>query len=292
MDGHGGDYTLNPRAFFPAARLLAMGRFKAFLTEFVAQARADRTPLWRSAWSNVLSAFLPRAPRRLLTALRAREPLFGPRSPVNPAFAKRMRPPGWPGTSLQASPALIDQSANLARALRRMQNQSNLAGTLGAAYGLEFTQPFHDKRVVELALAIPEDLYFRDGRARYLARTVLADILPTEFQTRSWRNIPRIPDLLDMARAQEPRMLVEIDRLQANPRVAAYFDFARMRRMVRQRPRDRRDPWAAGRVGRAMRAMLWALHVEWFMQDNAGLAGSDLGRLSANGRGKDAVGDI
>ena len=61
MDGHGGDYTLNPRAPFPVARLLAMGRFRAFASEFVAQARAERTPLWRSAWRHVLAAFVPAA---------------------------------------------------------------------------------------------------------------------------------------------------------------------------------------------------------------------------------------
>jgi hypothetical protein len=40
----------------------------------------------------------------------------------------------------------------------------------GAAHGLEFTQPFHDERVVEFGLAIPEALYFKNGKTRYLAR--------------------------------------------------------------------------------------------------------------------------
>ena len=269
MDGHGGDYTLNPRGYYPVARLLAMGRLREFAAEFLAQARATGTPLWRSAWSHVLVAFAPRGWKRVVIALRARSPLLKPFDPVNPDFSRRVRPPGATPAQDHIAPTLIAPRSNLARALRRMQNQSLLAGLRHAKHGLEFTQPFHDKRVVELALAIPEDLYFRDGRPRHLARTVLADVLPPEFQTRSWRNIPRLPNLLAMAKAEEPRMLAEIDRLKAIPRLAGYFDFERMRRMVVQRPSDRRNPWAGGRVRSGMRALIWALHVESLTQDNA-----------------------
>ncbi len=84
-----------------------------------------------------------------------------------------------------------------------------------------------------------------------------------------------------MAAANEPLMLAEIARLQGIPRLAAYFDFARMRRMVVQRRADARNPWAASRVRRGMRALIWALHVEWLVRDNAypaaGDAGSGLG---------------
>src|SRR6202041_1671918 len=115
-------------------------------------------------------------------------PLFGPTEPINRDFARRMRAGGRGQKRLRYAPTLINARANIERALRRVQNVDTPAGTFSARHGLEFTQPFHDKRVVELALAIPEDLYFRNGRHRYLARTALADVLPAEFQTRSWRN--------------------------------------------------------------------------------------------------------
>jgi asparagine synthase (glutamine-hydrolysing) len=273
MDGHGGDYTLNPRGHFPVARLLAMGRFREFLSEFVAQARAEKVPLWRSAWRDVLAAFVPSGLQRVRADLRAGNPLFGPAEPINRTFARRMRPTSARPAPQRYAPSLINARANLLRALRRLQDSEILAGTLSARHGLEFTQPFHDKRVVELALAIPEDLYFRGGRPRHLARTALADVLPPEFQTRSWRNIPRIPDLMDMAAANEPLMLAEIARLQGNPRLNAYFDFGRMRRMVVQRRADARNPWTASRVRRGMRSLIWALHIEWLVRDNACPAG-------------------
>ena len=217
----------------------------------------------------MLVGFIPAPWLRLLWRLRSGEPLFRPSAPVRLDFTRRLRPDGSTPLRDQITPSLVDARGNLRRALARMQNQATLAGTYSAQHGLEFTQPFHDKRVVELALAIPEDLYFRGGRARYLARRALADVLPAEFQTRSWRNIARIPDLLEMAERQESRMLAEIDRLQTIPKLARYFDFARMRRMVSHPQAAQRNPWAAGRVRRGMRALIWALYLEWFLQDNA-----------------------
>jgi asparagine synthase (glutamine-hydrolysing) len=141
---------------------------------------------------------------------------------------------------------------------------------LAAHHGLSLTWPFHDKRVVELALAIPENLYFRHGRDRYLARTALADVLPAEFQTRaSWDNTPLIPDLMQMTRENETRILSEIERLSKIPRLSAYFDFAKMRQTVRREldrdPRRRRG----GGIRYALRGLLWALHIEWFLGSNA-----------------------
>jgi asparagine synthase (glutamine-hydrolysing) len=57
-------------------------------------------------------------------------------------------------------------------------------GMEAARHGLELTRPFHNKRVVELALPIPEELYVKNGRNRYLACVALKDIYPPEFQTR------------------------------------------------------------------------------------------------------------
>ncbi len=66
----------------------------------------------------------------------------------------------------------------IATLLRQQGYPSSGRALNAAANGLEFTQPFHDKRVVELALAIPEALQMRNGRDRDLARRALADIYP------------------------------------------------------------------------------------------------------------------
>ena len=90
-----------------------------------------------------------------------------------------------------------------------------------AHHGLEFTRPFHDKRVVELALAIPDSLYFKDGRERHLAKLALADIYPAEFQSRDTYNDDRTPDFLAMVRRIEPQLLAEIERMERSPALAA-----------------------------------------------------------------------
>jgi Asparagine synthase len=60
--------------------------------------------------------------------------------------------------------------------------------------GLELTRPFHDKCVVELALAIPQDLYVKNGRNRYLACAAFKDIYPPEFQNHWRKNDDEIPE--------------------------------------------------------------------------------------------------
>ena len=268
MDGHGGDYSLNPRGGLALARLLATGRFRRFAYELAAHIRFNRKPLWQVVWRDVLAAFVPHRARAVINRLRGGPPVFIPVDPVKLDFARRVRPEGVSPLIDQPGRSLIHPRKNMLRALRRVQNHTTLGGILPSLYGLQFTQPFHDKRVVELALAIPEDLYFKDGRNRHLARTALADILPPEYQRRPSGNTPRIPDLLRMAKAQEPRMLADIERLQRNPRVSRYFDFARMRRMLIQPQRARPDRWTGSRVSIAMGGLLWALYFEWFLQEN------------------------
>jgi len=47
--------------------------------------------------------------------------------------------------------------------------------------GLDFTLPFHDKRVVEFDPAIPEELYVKNGKTRHLARAALKDFYPRKY---------------------------------------------------------------------------------------------------------------
>lgn len=146
-----------------------------------------------------------------------------------------------------------------------------MAGAVVAAsHGLVQTQPFHDKRVVELGLAIPEDLYFRDGRTRYMALRALADLLPPEYQTRQpWIAEVMTPDMLQMVKESEPRLVAEIDRMQRTAHLAHYFDFPRMRRMLTRRRADRHASGLEFEVYAALSTFLMARYIEWFRGDNA-----------------------
>lgn len=56
---------------------------------------------------------------------------------------------------------------------------------LGRRYGIRYLYPYLDKRIVEFALALPGDLYFREGQHRYLYRLALDDVLPASLRRKS-----------------------------------------------------------------------------------------------------------
>jgi asparagine synthase (glutamine-hydrolysing) len=155
--------------------------------------------------------------------------------------------------------------------LQVLQNNPMMAGSVpAAARGLELTQPFHDKRVVEFGLAIPEDLYMKNGRARHLAREALKDLYPPEFQDRPpANNDVMAPDSLFMARRIEKRLLTEIARMESAGRLSRHFDFPRMRRMLGRRAAGRHSSGSEMDTRQAMHAFLLARYIEWFRGENA-----------------------
>ncbi len=136
---------------------------------------------------------------------------------------------------------------------------------LAAAHGMDLARPFHDRRVVELALAIPVGLQVRDGWNRHLARTALADLLPPEFATRDRGNDWIAPDFRSRHKTQAARLLAETDRLDAGHAAAGMVDFGYIRTLIA-------TPETSPDAGQAME---WAMHglavarfVEWFRRPN------------------------
>jgi asparagine synthase (glutamine-hydrolysing) len=162
------------------------------------------------------------------------------------------------------------QRIGMERALRRQQNSETLSGSIAAAaHGLEFTQPFHDKRVVEFGLAIPEELYLKNGKTRYLARQALKDLYPLEYQDRPPGNDDTNPDNLVMVKRIEPRVLAEIDRMAKKPYLSRYYDFPQMRKMLTRRKVEQHASGFEFDTNQAMLAFLAARYIEWFRGDNA-----------------------
>ena len=137
-----------------------------------------------------------------------------------------------------------------------------------AAYGLDFSRPFHDKRVVELGLAIPEDCYVENGLNRRLARRALADVYPPEFQTRGRSNEGMLADDPAILDAATPELLAEAGRLAQSATLTAYFDFEHVRRLLLLPGPNEAGPTLA-KKSVAMRALLTARFIEWFGGSNA-----------------------
>jgi asparagine synthase (glutamine-hydrolysing) len=136
------------------------------------------------------------------------------------------------------------------------------------AFGLDLTRPFHDKRVVELGLAIPEDLYVKYGVNRYIARLALADVYPPEFRTRGRKNEGGLGDLAATVDAAIPELLRDVERLAKNRELSAYFDFERARRRLSPAPSSARSP-SLREQAVALEAVLTARFIEWFGGTNA-----------------------
>lgn len=269
MDGYGGDQTLNRRGQATLARLLATGRLARFMREFRGHRRATGQTAIDILKRDVLAVLLPSGVMRAWRRLRHGPVPPWEDAPVQPAFARRAAAAGWVRLeSFQArmrSP--IDSKAHMLRALeRRMAAPGSTA--LAAAHGLEPTSPFYDRRVVELALAIPPDLEVKDGRNRYLACRALADLYPPEFQTRSRMNDDQIPDFQRMAKAAEPEILREIERMERSEQLASLVDFQKIRDLLARRgPDDHNSGWEED-TQLAIGAFITARFINWFSGAN------------------------
>lgn len=270
MDGYGGDYTLNPRGYGALARHLRKGRFCRFFAELRARMRTKEYSLWRVLKHEVILMLLPWSVIRWQRAVRqigsyalvtsARRDIAGP---YLEELRERNASEENPG--LESIPIAAMRACMLHVANETCRGAAAGGAIPAAAHGLDLTRPFHDKRVVELGLAIPEDLYVKDGLNRYLARRALADVYPPEFQTRGRSNEGALGDsaILDLA---APELLAEADRLAKSGKFSAFFDLERARRFLAGP--DHGGETAAQKSA-AVRALMSAKFMEWFGNANS-----------------------
>jgi asparagine synthase (glutamine-hydrolysing) len=216
MDGHGGDYTLNPRDPGALARLLARGNLRGYARELRAQRRRYGTPVLRAVASHVWLAVQPLAQRiKTLAGRRIRRlrlDRFVRDDALADAIGRNIVAEGEIGMD---SGLAIERQALLVNTIARVSARIPDSAINMAAWveGLAMTRPFHDKRVVELALAVPEALYFKDGRNRYLARTALSDVYPPEFQDRGFHNDLRVPEIAEALSEAAPELVARARNL-------------------------------------------------------------------------------
>lgn len=264
LDGHGGDYTVNVNAAAMLGRLLRRGKFRRFTGEFRLRIRKTGRTWQQVVRHDVLPALWP------LGAMRAISLLWGN---VEPAWRKGAANDSFARTMFDSraiDPTLLRDS-RLVRfrweslwlhMLRKASAQEPSQPTLAGSHGLDFSRPFHDRRVVELGLAIPGDLQFRNGLERYLARHVFADILPARLLAKGPGNDPEDPDFLHMAMSSAPAALAEARRLDHNGRLSRYIDFDCLDAMTTTS--DPRRPVDKERLYRAIRTIALVRFIAWF----------------------------
>ncbi|CAN5802473.1 lasso peptide isopeptide bond-forming cyclase [soil metagenome] len=268
MDGHGGDYTVNVLPAGMLGRFLLRGRAWTFAREFRARMRATGRPVRHVLRQDVLPGLIPpRAAAFFHLLRRGFVPVWRDR-PVAQAFAHDM----IARRAVRPSRVRMSQSLHhrwkkswLHRLGRAAQGPA-LQGTLAGAYGLDFTRPFHDKRVVELGLAIPEGLQFRNGLERHLARTMFADCLPRRLLTRGPGNDAENPDHFRMAAASVPAALAEAQSRDRDGRLSRYVDFGKLAASVADLDETRRSDHQ--RLYRAVAIISVTRFIAWFDRAN------------------------
>lgn len=217
LDGHGGDYTVNHLDNGLLGRVLLHGKPLRFLRELAARRRVTGHGWVRTLAYEVVRPLLP------MRLLRAGSALLGG---ARPLWRQRMAQDGFVAPLIAQGRIDPDRlrdhrvghgrwRARWLHLLEKAAASGPGANTLAAAEGLDFTRPFHDLRVVELGLAIPETLQFRHGHERWLARQALADVLPRELLESGPGNAPERPGIHAMLAESLPEALAHVDPASA-----------------------------------------------------------------------------
>ena len=267
MDGIGGDYTVNPRGEAALARFLRQGRLREFFSELRPHMRLTGQSAGAVLKNAVIAQLAPPWLLRRVWRLQGRTIPDRSGVPIDKEFRQWLISSGalTPQKFVKESPRTAMRENILA--IAKLVSRSAIPGqSLRAAlHGLDYTSPFHDKRVVEFGFSVPEDLYVRNGRNRYLACVALADVYPREFQTRGRQNDLPAPDFLAGIAEHIPALSGEIDRMETNGGLSAYIDGQRLRGLLGT---PLTHSHARQRIQIALNVARIASFVRWFRRPN------------------------
>ncbi len=179
LSGWGGDELASFNARGYLAMLLRTGRWPTLTEEIVAAARrqgasrvriarALRARIAREALPPLLPGPLARIPRAAIPSRPEHLTELDPRAARLLDERDRLLRPG-------ASPQAVQlQLLRHGHITMRLEAWAHAA----AEAGVEYRFPLLDRRVMELCLGLPEDVWMRDGWSRWLFRTAAAPLLP------------------------------------------------------------------------------------------------------------------
>ncbi|MGB7036858.1 MAG: asparagine synthase-related protein, partial [Xanthobacteraceae bacterium] len=269
MDGLGGDQTLNQRGGGALAHFLRAGQLRRFMAEFGPHLRLSGHSLWVTLRRDVVGPFVPRWMGRSVRAVRSGFAPLWFDAPIAPRFAAAMIGSGAVDERDILGRYWFDSDLRT-RTQQVLRNWMALGGrndtNAAAAHGLDMTRPLMDKRAVEFGLAIPENLYVKNGRRRYLACRALADVYPREFQTRLPAQDLLEPDYAGMLNDGRPRLAAELARLAASPILRKYIDFAKLEKMFAA---SVAAPTLDSTDGLALRTLRTAQYISWLEGANS-----------------------
>ena len=177
LTGLGGDEWLMG-SFYQYADLLRQLRFGDVLRKIRGNAEAaGKRFCWRTVLRFGLWPLLPIAAQRAFTGLlnRSRVPPW-----IEPSFAVRTRLSGRLRHELPAPsfPTLAQKDLYEVLASGWRIHALEMEDRAAAAFGIEQRHPFCDRRLLEFALALPEDQRWRGSQTKYVLRRAMSSVLP------------------------------------------------------------------------------------------------------------------
>jgi len=180
LTGELGNLSLNPGGLANLATYLQAGRWPQWWNEAKASLRRSDVRL-RGV---LMNSFWPWMPEAGETFLKRR--FLG----VSGAPETTFLCPEWLRWSQAAPrPLRVRDSAALRLQMIRRHEVGTVRKAAIADAGVEELDPMADRRLIEFGLRLPPEHLFRDGVARPLARTALADRLPASVLQSSTRGL-------------------------------------------------------------------------------------------------------
>ncbi|WP_067734357.1 asparagine synthase-related protein [Novosphingobium naphthalenivorans] len=263
MTGMGGDYTVHPRARWMLGKWLRTGHWLRFTREAMLYRQRSGRSL-RRIWSqHIAGSLVPLSWQRRQQRRRFGAGPAWSHTPIASSLAERLLAEG------EIDDARVRTGRRLAArwrdTLRDTVESIGIAQLPGVAaagrLGLDYSYPFHDRRVVELGLALPDSLLFRDGIDRWLPRTVFANRLPAALLAHTGGNTTPGPDYFRFAQAAAPALLETARAMDHDGRISAYVDLTKAERLIASA--DEHSRMGHDRLLSAVRALVAVRYKLW-----------------------------
>jgi asparagine synthase (glutamine-hydrolysing) len=270
IDGHGGDYTVNMLDAGMLGRILSRGHLMRFLRELRARRAFTGRSMIAILYGEVMRPLVPQRLLRVLLDIREFGLPLWQRRMSRDDFALRHIASGTvnPRKLRHRRVAWLRWRERWLYIQRQIAQGPFTPVNQAAQSGLDFTRPYHDVRIVELALAIPEHLQLRDGRERWLARTAFADCLPKSLVERQPGNTPERPGQHTMLAQSVPAALAVLEAEEPVSPATRYVMLSKLRSAVGRGAADPKNVRNHVDLLVAANGLVIARFINWFNRTN------------------------
>jgi asparagine synthase (glutamine-hydrolysing) len=244
LGGLGGDEGATCNAAGLHAAMLLDGAWRRLPRELALWAMRQGQSLRRAAVTRVAGPLLADRLFRIADLVRGRRRTAGKRALLallNPAIARQLE------TELPTARELYHRPTERIRRVAdsylctRATNWSVQA----ARYGVAYSFPLLDRRLIDFVLSLPVERFVRDGWTRQPFRQAMAGILPEKIRWREVKYVP-FPDAPLMFAEAKERMGADFAAIRGNSAAAALLDMRALETAIGAIP-GREEALAAAR---------------------------------------------